>query len=120
GTADAAKADEARLGAEGEVHSYLATRYQTPVDVSGQTEMAAVLRPFVLDIAAYRLHCRKPPVPGDVVRRYAEAVTWLGRVASAVVQLPAATPVAESGVLGILGVRAGPTRTMTREELENL
>ena len=120
GAADAAKVNEARLGAEGEADSYLATRYRTPVDVSGHPEVAAVLRAFVLDLAAYRLHSRRPPVPDDVVRRHEEAVTWLARVASGIVQLPAAAALLENPTLGIVGQAEGPPRVMTREELDSL
>jgi phage gp36-like protein len=120
GSADATKATEARLGAEGEANSYLATRYETPVDVSSSPEVSAVLKSFVLDIAIYRLHRRKPPVPPDVVRAYAEAVTWLSRVASAVVQLPATIALTEPTTLGILAENTGPERSMTRETLDQL
>ncbi|HWL94464.1 MAG TPA: DUF1320 domain-containing protein [Phycisphaerae bacterium] len=120
GSADATKVDEARLGAEGEANSYLATRYQTPVVLTGEAEIAAVLKSFVLDVAVYRLHSRRPPVPPDFVRRYQEAVTWLGRVASAVVQLPAAVATAEPVALGIMGENTGPAREMTRETLSDV
>ena len=107
------------MGAEGEANSYLATRYQVPVDVSSDPEVSAVLRTFVLDLAAYRLHSRRPPVPEDIVRRREEAVTWLSRVASGVVQMPAAKVLAENPALGKLGEADGPERTMTREGLED-
>ncbi|MBN2560661.1 MAG: DUF1320 domain-containing protein [Phycisphaerae bacterium] len=120
GSADPVKVDEARLGAEGEANSYLATRYRVPVDASSDAEVAAVLRIFVLDVAAYRLHSRRPPVPEDVVRRREEAVTWLSRVASGIVQMPSATPLAENPTLGMLGRAEGSDRVMTREGLEDV
>ncbi|HVP11855.1 MAG TPA: DUF1320 domain-containing protein [Phycisphaerae bacterium] len=120
GSADTAKVDEARMGAEGEANSYLAARYQVPVNVATESEVAAVLKTFVLDLAAYRLHCRKPPVPADVVRRREEAVEWLARVASGVVQLPSAAAPASNAAMGIVGQAAGPARVMTREGLSNL
>ncbi len=120
GSADTAKLDEARLGAEGEANSYLATRYQVPVDVSSNPEVSAVLRSFVLDLAAYRLHTRRPPVPEDVIRGREAAVTWFGRVASGVVQMPAETALRENPALGAIGGATGPERVMTREELEDL
>jgi phage gp36-like protein len=120
GSADTAKVDEARLGAEGEVNSYLATRYAVPVNLSGEAEVQAVLKSFVLDLVSYRLHSRRPPVPADIVRRREEAVTWLGRVASGLVQLPSALTVAENASRGILPQTTGPARTMTREGMENL
>jgi phage gp36-like protein len=120
GSADVTKVDEARLGAEGEANSYLATRYEVPVDVSSESEVAAVLRSFVLDLAAYRLHSRRPPVPQDVVRRRDEAVTWLSRVASGIVQMPSATALQENLTRGVLGQAEGPERVMTRQKLEDL
>ena len=120
GSADTAKIDEARLGAEGEVNSYLATRYAVPVDLSGEAEVQAVLKSFVLDLVSYRLHSRRPPVPADIVRRREEAVTWLSRVASGIVQLPSATTLAESLALGFVPQSTGPARAMTRESLESL
>ncbi len=120
GSADEAKVDEARLGAEGEANSYLATRYRVPVDLTAEPEVAAVIRTFVLDLASYRLHSRRPPVPEDVVRRREEAVTWLGRVASGLVQLPAALAPPENPALGEIARTDGPGRTMTRESLEDV
>jgi phage gp36-like protein len=120
GSADLAKVDEARLGAEGEANSYLATPYAVPVIIASDPEAASVLRTFVLDLAAYRLHCRRPPVPADVVRRREEAVTWLGRVASGVVQLPAATAPRANPALGLVAQTSGPPRALTRESLGDL
>jgi len=120
GAADEKRVDEARLGAEGEANSYLATRYAVPVSIAQEPEVEAVLRSFILDLATYRLHSRRPPVPPDIVRRREDAVTWLGRVASGIVQLPSAAAVSESGSLGTLGESVGPRRTMTRDTLENM
>lgn len=120
GMADEAKVDEARFGAEGEANSYLATRYKVPVDVSSEPEVSAVLKSFILDLVSYRLHSRRPPVPDDIVRRRDEAVTWLSRVSSGIVQLPSALAVIENPALGLLGRATGPDRQMTRESLEDL
>lgn len=120
GVADEKKVDEALLGGEGEANSYLATRYAVPVVITEEPEVEAVLRSFILDLVSYRLHSRRPPVPPDIVRRREDAVTWLGRVASGIVQLPSAVPVSESGALGTLGETVGPQRTMTRETLDDL
>lgn len=117
GTADLARINEARMGAEGEANSYLATRYQTPVDVSSEPEVESVLRCFVLDLVTYRLHSRRPPVPADMVRRREEAVTWLSRVASGVVQLPAIIAPAQVSSLGIVGQQTTSSRRMTRNSL---
>ena len=120
GSANAALADRARLGAEGEANSYLATRYRVPIDVSSEPEVESVLKSFILDLASYRLHGRRPPVPVDIVRRREEAVTWFSRVASGIVQLPAALIVTENAALGIVGRTDGPHRLMTRDSLEDV
>ena len=120
GAADSARITEARVGAEGEVNSYLATRYAVPVDLTGEPEVSAVLRTFVLDLAPYRLRSRRPPVPADVVRRRDEAIEWLARVASGLVQLPAALAPRGPTALGTVAATGGGARTMTRDALEQL
>ena len=120
GSANTARVDEARIGAEGEANSYLATRYSVPVDLTGESQVAAVLRNFVLDLAAYRLHSRRPPVPLDIVRRREEAIQWFSRLASGLVQLPSGTALRENAALGIIADTAGASRIMTRESLAEL
>jgi len=120
GSADSTLVDEARLGAEGEANSYLANRYAVPVDLSEEPEAAAALKTFVLDLAAYRLHSRKPPVPDDFTRRRNEAIRWFERIASGTVHLPTALMPPENAALGTLGQADGPPRKMSRETLDNL
>lgn len=119
GSADLDKVAEARSGAEGEADSYLATRYAVPVDLLAEPQIAAVLKSFVLDIAEYRLHNRRPPVPADVARRRNEAIAWLQRVATGAVQLPATVMRAANAALGTIAETAGPARMFTRDNLED-
>lgn len=120
GSADTDKVDEARLGAEGEVNSYLARRYAVPLSLSGESELAAVLKSVVLDLVSYRLHGRRPPIPADVVRRRAEAVAWLAQAASGLIELPLVNAPPGATAQGIVGRAEGPARLMTRESMENL
>jgi len=120
GSADETKVDAARLAAEGEANSYFAVRYRVPIDVSSEPDLAEALRGFVLDLAAYRLHGRRPPVPPDVLRRRDEAVAWLGRVASGDVRLPSALALPENSNVQTFGEAIGPQRTMTRSTLEDI
>lgn len=120
GAADEAKVTEARQASTAEVDSYLATRYQTPIDLTDEPEVSAVLKAISLNLAVHRLHARKPPIPDDVSSARQEAITWLQRVAAAEAQLPARAAVQESVVRGILGETSGPARTMTRDTLGNL
>jgi phage gp36-like protein len=120
GSADLDKVNEARLGAEGEVNSYLGRRVAVPVDVAGQAELAAVLKSVVLDLVEYRLHSRRAPIPDDTVRRHSEALRWLERVASGAVALPADASASLESSRRPLGERGGPDRALSRETLENL
>lgn len=120
GSVDAAVVTTARLGAEGEANSYFAARHQVPIDLTGEPELSAVIRSFVVDLAIYRLHSRKPPVPDDVVRRREEAIHWLLRVAEGRVILPSASVLPDNDAAGTLGESSGPTRIMTRETLDDI
>ena len=120
GSADANKVNQARLGAEGEVNSYLATRYQVPVTLTAEAETGEVIKTFVLSLAAYRLHSRRPPVHADIVRRHDEALTWLSRVAAGLVQLPSTVALPATTSIGLIGATQIPQRQMTRDELEDI
>jgi phage gp36-like protein len=87
--------DEVRGGAEGEANGYLARRYAVPVDLTAHADLAGTLKTFVLDIAVYRLHLRRPPAPDHAAQSRKEAVEWLKLVAKGEIVLPAAvTPAA--------------------------
>ena len=81
---------EVRASAEGEVNGYLARRYAVPVDLGAHPDLAAVLKGVTLDIAVFRLHSRRPPVPPDVRAARDDAVRWLTDVSTGKVVLPAA------------------------------
>lgn len=115
GIADTTLVDEARLAAEGEVNSYLARRVGVPVDLSRFASSADAIRSAAIDLAVYRLHLRRPPVPADIVRRRREAVAWLESVANGSVMLESvANTIAADGMI------SGPSRVMTRDSLDNL
>lgn len=120
GVADAAKVDEARAAAEAEVDSYLARRVRVPIDLTRHPELGGLLGGLVLDLAAYRLHSRRPPVPADVVRRRTEAIAWLERAARGDVVLPATTPVDPNDTTGIAGTAVGAARELSRETMREL
>ena len=110
----------ARIGAEGEANSFFSTRYRVPIDLSVEPDVAAVIRTFILDLAVYRLHSRKPPIPEDLVRRRQEAIAWLTRVADGRVRLPSVATLPDNDAAGLLGEAAGPPRTMTRQSLDDI
>lgn len=120
GVADTGKVDEARLGAEGEVNSYLALRVAVPVDLSRWPELAGILKSVVLDLVEYRLRGRRPPVVVSVSRRRDEAVRWLEQVARGEALLPARGEVEANTATGTAGTALGPARSLSRETLRDL
>ena len=117
GSANTAVVNEARLGAEREVDSYVARRYAVPIDVSANTELAALLTTVVLDLIEYRLHGRRPPVPGDVIAKRDAAIDWLKEVASGAVELPSAVPLGANPATGFGAASVGDDRLLSRDEL---
>ena len=119
GQADEGIADEARLGAEGEVNSYLARRHQTPVDVTVHVDLAGLLASFTLDLVEYRLRSRRPPIPQETVDRYSRAIQWLRDVADGSLELPSTTAVASNTSHGMTARAIGEERILSRAELES-
>jgi phage gp36-like protein len=117
GVADVGVVDEARLGAEGEVNSYLGRRYSVPVSLTTHPDLADVLASFTLDLAEYRLRLRRPPVPDDARRRRDQAIEWFTRVAEGRIDLPSAVGVAASTARGTIAATTGEKRLLTRDEL---
>lgn len=116
GTADVGVVDEARLAAEGEVDSYLAARFAVPIDVVAHPDLAGLLASIALDLAEVRLRVRRPPVPDAPLRRRAEALDWLTRVATGALELPA-SGVTPSAIRGVVAATTGDARVLSREEL---
>ena len=120
GSADEAVATVAREAAEGEVNSHLARRHRVPIDIASNAELAAILASATLDLAEYRLHSRRPPVPESVTLRHRQAIEWLKRVATGSVVLPSAKALPGNDVLGPAGQAIGNESFLSREELEGL
>ncbi len=117
GIADVAVVDEARLGAEGEVNSYLASRFQVPIDLSTHPELAGVLASVTLDLVEHRLRGRRPPVPDAVTRKRDETAEWLKGIASGEIELPAAGTLSPNAARGPVAEISGSERVLSREEL---
>lgn len=117
--ADGAVVDEARLGAQGEVDSYLARRYAVPIDLVQHPELTDLLKSVVLDLVELRLRARRPPVSEVILRRHATALEWLRGVADGTIKLPSVVPVAERPTRGPGALTAGEPRSLSREELSS-
>jgi phage gp36-like protein len=120
GSADEAKVIAARQAAEGEVNSYLGRRYAVPVDTAAHEELGAVLKGITLDLVAYRLHSRHPPVPSDVHAAYSAAIKWLEGIASGRLVLPTVDELPSNPANGFPAAVTGPSRVLSREEMEDL
>lgn len=120
GAPDTGRVTEAREGAEGEVDSYLARQYRVPVNLTAYPELESVLKSIALDLAEYRLHARRPPVPFAVTQKHDYAVLWLRRVAEAEILLPAESAVTENDARAPIAETLGEPRVFTRDELAGL
>lgn len=75
GAIDATVLARALEAADGEIDSYLASRYSLPL-----VSVPVILRDCAVDIARYRLHDRG--VPDRVKEAYKDRIAWLRDVAS--------------------------------------
>lgn len=119
GQADVGVVDEARLAAEGEVNSYLARRYQVPVDLAVHADLAGLLASVTLDLVEFRLRARRPPVSTAAVMLNARALDWLAAVAEGRLALPTATEVTGTTSSGPVAEARGSKRLLSREELSD-
>lgn len=117
GAPDAVVVDEARLAGEGTVNSYLARRFQVPIDLAVHPDLAPLLKSITLDLVEQRLRERRPPVPDGTIARHRDAVRWLQAVADARIELPSAAPLARRTVDGPIAQSTGDERLLSREEL---
>ncbi len=120
GVPDEEKVNEARIGAEGEVDSYLARRYAVPIDTAAYPETAGLLRSITLDLTEFRLRSRKPPVAEEARLKREDAIAWLGRIASGQTVLPAATELPGNPAIAPTASTVGGRRILTAEEMEEL
>ena len=83
--------------AQGDVDRHLARRFQTPIDVSLDADLAAALKAVTLDIGEYRLFAHRPPVSETKQKMYDNVVAWLEGVAKGDFNLPGAvTPASQT------------------------
>ena len=80
GTPDTGVLDDCLESAEADINSRIGKRYKTPVTVSGNTELAALLKRKTLDLAEYYLLLRGPSV-SDQKEKQAERIwAWADKV----------------------------------------
>ncbi|MEH2138568.1 gp436 family protein [Nostoc sp.] len=79
-TVNSDRLNKALLAASGEINSYLATRYQIPVD-----PVPSILKSYCIDIAWYRL--AQNNAPEAFAKRYDNAIARLKDIEKGVMQL---------------------------------
>ena len=118
GVPDAAAIERALSSASGEIDSFLATRYQVPIETPTD-----LLIQFCVDIAIYRLALGRAVQTEEHRTRYDDAIERLKLIASgrAALVLPAdpeADPDEDTGPRPI--VTSGPPREFTRDKMRGL
>lgn len=93
GTADSTVIAEAIAHAESLIDSYLARRYATPIVLTGESNIDALLTGMTLDLACYFLFARPGVEITDRMQRlYDQHVAWLDKVVGGKVDLPGVSP----------------------------
>lgn len=90
GTPDTAVLDEVIEDAEAEIESYAAMRYEVPLDVGGDTGLAARIKSLTLDLAVAKLHDRSGNVPEPNETARTRALEWLDKLSTGKIVLPSA------------------------------
>ncbi len=122
-TASSTVAQQIVAEAEAEANSYLARRYQTPIDLTAHPELTDVLEARVLDLAEYSAWKGSPFVsdpPQRVHSLYAAALRWLEEVARGGLVLPASSPPSSRTAVDDGPRHAGGGRAFTAEQLDGL
>lgn len=98
--------------AEAEINSGVAMRYLTPVDVTLDTELAALLKRKTLDLAEYYLH-RRGDHASEVKSLQGERVLeWIEKIATGARVLTGAVTVASTASRGDMASWSGSGRTL--------
>lgn len=111
---DATVLGRALTDADAEIDSYLATRYNLPLN-----QTPVVLVRLAADVARYRLF--DDAAPTQVRQRYEDAISLLKRMASGDVQLAGSTPLAPATGTGhgnAVAVKS-PDRVFSASALQN-
>lgn len=122
-TANSTVAQQIVDEAQAEADSYLARRYQTPVDLAAHPELANILKARVLDLAEYGAWKSTPFVsdpPQRVHLLYAAALRWFEDVGQGRLLLPAASPPTSGTAEDRAPQYVAQPRRFTSEELDGL
>jgi phage gp36-like protein len=84
--------------AEGEINSYLAKRYRTPLSATelADASIAALMLGVTLDISEYHVLNRGPRIGPEKIKQYERRIEWLKLVAMGEVLIPGAVEITET------------------------
>jgi phage gp36-like protein len=110
-----AVANECIGSAEGEINSYFAERYRTPLSAVelADTSVAALMLGVTLDIAEYHV-ARRSPQPGEeIIAQYERRIRWLELVAAGKVSIPGAVEITATTTSGTAASWTGSDRDLS-------
>ena len=113
-------------GAEGDIDSAAAVMYEVPLDVAGDTVMAAYVKSMTLDLAVGSLFDRGRNVPVAIELARTRRMEWLDKLAKGGRKLPSARTEASTvssdpvSTWGIAGTGDDSERVFTRATQEQL
>lgn len=113
GTPDTTVLDDCIENAEGEINSRIGKRYATPVTVSGNTELTALLKRKTLDLAEYFLLMRGPQVSEEKAKRHDRVLEWADKIADGTFVLSGASTPASTASRDPLASWTGADRDLT-------
>lgn len=113
---EASVLDDCIENAEGEINSRIGKQYATPVTVSGNTELTALLKRKTLDLAEYFLLLRGPSVSEEKERRHDRVLEWADKVGDGTYVLSGASTPASTASRDPLAQWSGSDRDLTDVE----
>lgn len=112
-TPDEAVLTDVIENAEGELNSRFAMIYSTPVDVSVDTALAALLKRKTLDLAEVHLLWRGDHASEAKLLQYNSALEWADQIANGELALPGAVTPTPTASRGPLSAWSGSNRTLS-------
>lgn len=113
GTPSTTVLDDCIENAEGEINSRIGKRYLTPVVVSGNTELTALLKRKTGDLAEYFLLLRGPQVSVEKEKRADRVLEWAAFVADGTFVLSGAVTPTSTASRAPLASWTGSDRDLT-------
>lgn len=98
--------------AEGKMDSYIGQQFLTPVDVSSNVSLAALLKSVALDLAEHYVLIRSPESADRKKEQHDLQIAWLEKIAAGELVLTGAETLASSEGKGVEAFWSGSNRTL--------